>query len=194
LQENEFERVGGTKSIKVDVRIIASTKVDLIQKMNEGKFREDLFFRLNVVPVYLPPLKERREDIALLVDYFLKEYCFEPNEDCMKNCFRDEIMNFLLNYDWPGNVKELQNLIERLVLICKHHDTEIEDLPSEIRNKLNFHENLKNSRLMEIIEETEKKIILETFQKTNGNKSKAANLLNMKLSTYRDKLKKYKTG
>ncbi|HBO85104.1 MAG: hypothetical protein A2073_00550 [Deltaproteobacteria bacterium GWC2_42_11] len=128
LQEREFERVGGTKTIKVDIRVICATKQDLMIKVKEGRFREDLFYRLNIVPVKLPPLRERIEDTPLLCEHFLKRYC-KLNE---KKFFTAEAMKGLMDYDWPGNVRELENIIERVITVSKRDEITLQELPDTI--------------------------------------------------------------
>ena len=133
MQEGEFERVGDTKTIKVDTRFIAATNRDLNEEIDSGRFREDLYYRLNVVPIYLPPLRERRDDIPLLVEHFLKRYA-EQNKRLFEKVSR-EAMRLLSDHDWPGNVRELQNYIERAVIL--HNETELqpEHLPPHLRGE-----------------------------------------------------------
>src|ERR1700687_1433894 len=131
LQEREFERVGDTHTIKVDVRVIAATNVDLQEEVAKGTFREDLFYRLNVVPVYLPPLRNRREDIPHLIDFFLDKYNLQ-NERKLRRISRD-MLNVLLRYPWPGNVRELENAIERAVVLSNDEDFHEELLPLSVR-------------------------------------------------------------
>ncbi len=127
LQEREFERVGDTHTVKVDVRVIAATNVDLQEEVAKGNFREDLFYRLNVVPVYLPPLRNRREDIPRLIDFFLDKYNVQ-NERRLRRISRD-MLNVLMRYPWPGNVRELENAIERAVVLSNDEDFHEELLP-----------------------------------------------------------------
>jgi DNA-binding NtrC family response regulator len=133
LQEGEFERVGDTKTIKVDTRFIAATNRDLLEEIGAGRFREDLYYRLNVIPVYLPPLRERREDIVLLVNYFLKRYG-EQNRREVKLVNR-EAMRLLCEHDWPGNVRELQNYVERAVILGEGSELTVEQLPPQLRGE-----------------------------------------------------------
>ncbi|MBT9139377.1 MAG: Transcriptional regulatory protein ZraR [Syntrophomonadaceae bacterium] len=129
LQEREFERVGGDRTIKVDVRLIAATSRDLEEFVSKGKFREDLYYRLNVVPIFLPSLRERKEDIHLLVEYFLKK-CNEENKK--KITISSDVLNVFKEYDWPGNVRELENTIERLVVMSNNKTITKSDLPINI--------------------------------------------------------------
>lgn len=133
LQEGEFERVGDTKTIKVDTRFIAATNRDLFDEIAAGRFREDLFYRLNVVPIYLPSLRERREDVPLLVEYFLKRYA-EQNKKEFHSVHKDA-MRLLCDHDWPGNVRELQNYIERAVILGDGPELHIDHLPPRLRGE-----------------------------------------------------------
>jgi DNA-binding NtrC family response regulator len=130
LQESEFERVGGIKTIKVDVRLVTATNRDLLQEIGAGTFREDLFYRLNVVPIHIPPLRERREDIPLLVDHFIAKF----NERLRKQVtsIASDAIERLVAHPWPGNIRELENLMERTVLFCEGPQIRASDLPPEI--------------------------------------------------------------
>jgi DNA-binding NtrC family response regulator len=131
LQEGEFERVGDTSTKKVDTRIIAATNRDLIDEIDGGRFREDLYYRINVVPIYLPPLRERREDIGPLVELFLKRYAEQNRRDVRR--VHPEAMRLLRDHDWPGNVRELQNYVERAVILGQGHELTVEHLPPQLR-------------------------------------------------------------
>jgi len=186
LQEGEFERVGGTRTLKVDVRIIATTNRNLKKLVEEGKFRDDLYYRLNVLPIYLPPLRERREDIPLLTLHFLKKYS-RRNGLRLKSISK-ECLQMLKEYYWPGNVRELENVIERMVVMNEKEtllpqDFAFLNLSSQNLN-LSFSENLT-------LEEMEKKLIIETLRRTGGNRTKTAKILNISVRTIRNKLKKY---
>jgi DNA-binding NtrC family response regulator len=133
LQEGEFERVGDVKTIKVDTRFIAATNRDLAEEIAAGRFREDLFYRLNVVPIYLPPLRERREDIPLLIEYFLRRYA-DQNKKPVRGVHK-EAMRLLCDYDWPGNVRELQNYIERAVILGDDGELAVAALPPQLRGE-----------------------------------------------------------
>jgi DNA-binding NtrC family response regulator len=133
LQEGEFERVGDIRTVKVDTRIVAATNRDLLDEIEAGRFREDLYYRLNVVPIYLPPLRERREDIPLLVDFFLKRYAEQNRREVRR--IHPEAMRLLRDHDWPGNVRELQNYVERAVILGDGSDLTIEHLPPQLRGE-----------------------------------------------------------
>jgi len=190
LQEKEFERVGGEKTTKVDVRLIAATSRNLEYLVSEGKFREDLYYRLNVVPVFLPPLREKIEDIPLLVEYFLKKY----NEENHKSVsIASDALNTLINYDWPGNVRELENTIERLVVMSRGKVITPSDLPFNIRDhtlKAKYASQIKDA-LPSTIVDIEKTKILDAIEKTGGIQAKAARLLGITPRQIGYKIKKY---
>lgn len=197
LQEREFERVGGVRTIKVDVRVICATKVDLDVKVKDGRFREDLFYRLNVVPIKLPPLRERKEDIPLLVEHFLNRYCNQGE----RKTITQEVLKVFMDYDWPGNVRELENVVERLVTLTKTREIEAVDLPDFIipspqrtcdQHLVDVLE--KDVSFEEVVRGLEKRLLYLALKKANGNKSKAARLLKMKRETFRDKLERYGLG
>lgn len=188
IENQEFERVGGEETIKVNVRVIASTKKDLKKLVKEGKFREDLFYRLNIYPIHLLPLRERKEDISILVEYFINEYS-RP----VKKSIEKKAMELLELYNWPGNVRELKHLMERLVLISGKDNIKIEHLPKEI---LTFTPEIEielngSSSLDEIMKDVEIKLIKEALTKS-ANVSQAAKLLKIPYSTLRTKMEKYK--
>ncbi len=185
LQEKEFERVGGTKTIKVDVRIIATTNQDPKEAVKKGKIREDLYYRLNVIPIYMPPLRERKEDIPLLVDYFLKKYSHQ-NGKRIKGVTK-ECLEMMENYHWPGNVRELENAIQRAVVISESEYLKPKDLFLRIEENFETLFSLDNLTL----EEMEKKLIKYTLQKVKGNKTKAAELLGVSVRTIHNKIKKF---
>jgi DNA-binding NtrC family response regulator len=178
LQEKEFFRVGGTKTIKVDVRLIAATNKDLEKATREGKFREDLFYRINVIPIYLPPLRERKEDIQLLIDHFINK----KSIDGRKRRFSQEAIDIMLNYNWPGNIRELENVIERVVTLTPDDLINVEDLPQNITNETKaglMKDDILSGRvsLDGAIANFEKDIILTALEKTNYVQTQAANLL-----------------
>ena len=195
LQEKEIERVGGTKTIKTDIRIICATKVDLLKLAKQGKFREDLYYRLNIVPINLPPLRERKEDIPILVEYLLNKYSSKGE----KKTFCPEAMKLLINYDWPGNVRELENVVERIVTLTRSNDIRLEDLPDFL---MASPEKLCDRHLIDIMEEAasfedmikdmEIRLLTLALEKASGNKSEAARILKMKRETLRDKVEKYR--
>jgi sigma-54 specific flagellar transcriptional regulator A len=197
LQERSFERVGGTKPLKVDVRIIAATNRNLEAEVKEGRFREDLYWRLNVVPIVIPPLRERKEDIPVLCDYFVDKFASIFG---FKIKLKQEIMELFLNYNWPGNVRELENLIERLYVLSEGTEIEIDDIPERIR----FYENAFSRDLIpeelnpftagidlnEVLREYEKKLILHALNLHNWVKSRAAKYLNINRTTLIEKMKR----
>ena len=184
LQEKKFERVGGENTLKVDVRVIAATNNNLAQEMNGGRFREDLYYRLNVIPVMVPPLRERKNDIPLLAEYFLENYC-NANGKQIRG-ISEEVMQIFLGYDWPGNVRELQNVIEHAVILAKG-DMIIEiDLPYNLKETFPCkHEGISSLR------DTERNLILKVLRETEGNKYKAAKILGITRSTLYGKLRKH---
>ncbi len=192
LQEKEFERVGGNTSIKVDVRIIAATNKTLSKEVKEGKFREDLFFRLNVFKILLPPLRERKDDIPELSKYFLEKYCKEINKNITG--FSPEAIKILKGYSWHGNIRELQNVIERAVVLCNGTIITPRELPEdliqkgEVTNLANLYE---NETLDEAIERIEKSLIIKALKKANFSQTHTAEILGIKRTTLRYKLEKY---
>jgi len=190
LQEKEFERVGGEKTIKVDVRLIAATSRDLEELVSSGRFREDLYYRLNVVPLYLPPLRERKVDIPVLVDHFLAKY---NNENAKSVKITPEVLDALIGYDWPGNVRELENTIERLVVMSAKKVIALADLPLNIRDG-----SLKAARairtrdaLPAAIADIEKAQILDALRKTGWVQARAARLLGLTPRQIGYKIKRY---
>ena len=174
LEESEFEKVGGEKTIKVNVRVIAATKKDLRKLVDEGKFREDIFYRLNVFPIILKPLRERKSDIKELFYFFLNN---KIKSDNIK--IQSEVLQILENYYWPGNVRELKHLVERLVIISSGNDITISHLPMEIlsSNVTSVKSYSDSQSLDDYLFEVEKGILINTLTKTAGNKSKAAEIL-----------------
>jgi len=187
LQEREFRRVGGTELIKIDVRIIASSNKNLEQAVKEETFREDLFYRLNVITIYLPKLKERKEDIPLLVDNFLTKYGLESGRS--KKSMSQEALDLLMKYDWPGNIRELENVIERLVILCKDKVIRPEYLPQNIKKEPK--EALSIFIPNKPLEEIEKQYIYEVLKENNWNKSKSAKILGIERMTLYKKINKY---
>ncbi len=190
LQEKEFERVGGNSTIKADIRIITATHRDIEKAISDGVFREDLFYRLNVISIFLPPLRDRKEDIRELSIHFLQKFGRQMSKSIQN--IDPESMEALKLYNWPGNVRELANIIERSVVLGEGEILLINDLPqslissSEPVNSPNMIGNLPYE-----IEQLERKRIIEAMEKTNGNKSEAARMLNLKRSTFGSKFKKY---
>lgn len=188
LQEEEFERVGGTKTIKVDVRIIATTNRDLKKAVENGKLREDLYYRLNVVPIHLPPLRERKEDIPLLANHFLKKYNHQ-NGRKVKG-FTKDCMELMMGYNWPGNVRELENTIQRALIMSEGEFLTAEDLSLIINSDLKADLCIGEMSL----EELERIVIRDTLRKVNGNRTRAAEILGVSVRTIRNKIKKYHLG
>jgi DNA-binding NtrC family response regulator len=191
LQDRKFMHLGGVQEIQVDVRIIAATNVDLKQMVREGKFREDLFYRLNVITVDLPPLRLRKEDIPLLVEHFLKKYS-EENERPQRR-ISNETLRALINYAWPGNVRELENVIERAVVLSAGQEIGTDLLPSQIVERggvLPILEHRSDISLFDIVEDCERRIITDMLEKCNWNQTEAAERFRVPLSTLNQKIKR----
>jgi DNA-binding NtrC family response regulator len=191
LQDRKFMHLGGVQEIQVDVRIIAATNVDLRQLVREGKFREDLFYRLNVITIDLPPLRQRREDIPLLVDHFLKKYS-EENERPVRR-IATESLRPLVNYTWPGNVRELENTIERAVVLSTGNEITVDLLPDQIAGRgtpLPMIEHRPDASLFDILEECERRIITDMLEKCSWNQTEAAERFRVPLSTLNQKIKR----
>ncbi|MBW2606445.1 MAG: sigma-54-dependent Fis family transcriptional regulator [Deltaproteobacteria bacterium] len=196
LEENEFEAVGGSKTIKANVRIIAATHRDLEEEVQKGNFREDLFYRLYVIPMVLPPLKEKKSDIPLLVSHFLNLYCREKKKDIIT--ISDEALEILMNYSWPGNVRELKNLLERLVVLSESAEITPQDLPKKIKI-IKRPETLpeidvpgEGIDFNTAVTKYEKALIINALEKTNWIKNKAADFLQIKRTTLVEKIKRHK--
>jgi transcriptional regulator with PAS, ATPase and Fis domain len=194
LQEREFERVGDSHTTKVDVRVIAATNSDLARMVAEGQFREDLFYRLNVIPVHLPPLRERKEDIPLLVQHFLAIF---RNGATTSLTVSQEAMRRLMSFSWPGNVRQLENAVERAVaLSAGRTQIDVGDLPTEVQKAqetaLTTAVTLPEDGLDldAFIADIERDLIQRSLERTGGNKGKAARLLNLKRTTLVEKLKR----
>lgn len=195
LQEKKFEPIGSTKSVEVDVRIIAATNANLEKAVREGRFREDLYYRLNVIPVQIPPLRDRVCDIPLLVEHFTQKYA-ESNHMQAPN-FSDEVMKIFMNYRWPGNVRELENTIERLVVLKPGQDVYKQDLPEKFSemtqnyfSKSAFSIPDTGISLKNVVDDFENALIVKALNKTNWNKNRAANLLKLNRTTLVEKIKK----
>ena len=188
LQEGEFERLGGTKTICVDVRLIAATSKNLVEEVEAGNFREDLFYRLNVITLEIPPLRERRADIPLLVDRFLKKYS-EKNEKLIRGISR-EALNALEVYDWRGNVRELESVIEQAIVLTRADSIGLADLPASIQPREISREKSITLPLGTPMEEVERRVICETLKMTSGDKELAAKLLGISSRTIYRKLGK----
>jgi two-component system response regulator PilR (NtrC family) len=196
LQDKEFKRVGGTEDIRVDVRIMSATNKDLEEAVKEKRFREDLFYRLNVIQIKLPPLRDRREDISLLAMHFLKRYSEELNKNI--SGVSPETLRILLNYDFPGNVRELQNIIERAValestpeLTPQNLSSYLDQQPSSKKRLIDLEIPNEGIDLEKVVEELERSLLLKALDKTKGIKKKAAELLHINFRSMRYRLEKY---
>ncbi len=190
LETGRFERVGGEKTLESDVRIIAATNKDLEKEIKEGRFREDLYYRLNVINLRLPSLRERREDIGLLMDRFLLKYAAKNKKDIKG--FSPQSVKMFSNYEWPGNVRELENAVERAVVMSKKELIEPDNLPSSINQSTRkLRKDTFRIPSGTTMKEIEKKIILETLQTTNGSKSKAAKILGISTRKIEYKIKEW---
>ncbi|MCB9258924.1 MAG: sigma-54-dependent Fis family transcriptional regulator [Ignavibacteriales bacterium] len=189
LQEKEFEKIGGESTIKVDVRIISATNKNLSKEVVNNNFREDLFYRLNVVPITLPTLRERREDVKLLSEYFLKKTGKTNNQK--SKIISDAGIEVLQNYSWPGNVRELENLIERLSVIAQENEINADLISAHLNPQLQNFSNYNNLSLDDTLFSFEKNLIIDALKKTDGNKNQAAKLLKINTSTLYYKLEKY---
>jgi DNA-binding NtrC family response regulator len=202
IQESEFERVGGVKTTRVEVRLIAATSRDLTREIAAGRFREDLYYRLNVVPVHLPPLRERREDIPLLVAHFVQKY----NARLKKNVERleDDALAALSGYSWPGNIRELENVLERTILFAERPVIRAADLPPSLRNRPSMPDDAAPSAsglpstpgpLKEIVKEQvqaiERDLIVRGLEVTNGNVTRTAKLLKISRKSLQMKMKEF---
>ncbi len=195
LQEKAFERVGGVRSISVDIRIIAATNKDLLQEMKAGRFREDLFYRLNVVHLSLPPLKARKEDIRLLVNHFIKKYASERKSAVPVAGVDQEVDRLFYDYSWPGNIRELENVIERVMILSPGEIIRVSELPKgfndNVYNTLHLEGIPADAKLYDTLAEIEKTMILRALKISNNVQSHAAALLGIGKSGLNQKIKKY---
>jgi len=195
LQEKEFERVGGTKTLQMRARVIAATNTDLESRMQQNLFREDLYYRLNVVTIQLPPLRERMEDIPALVHHFIKKVREESSQDI--ETISPAAMKYLLAYTWPGNIRELENVIERASVLSRDSTIDVDDLTPNILEELNGlhrtanHLNEEEGDYIKRMEEFEKQLIFSALMESRGNISHAAKLLGLKRTTLRYKMEKH---
>ncbi|MBF0275985.1 MAG: sigma-54-dependent Fis family transcriptional regulator [Nitrospinae bacterium] len=192
LQEKKIERLGGIDSIKIDVRIIAATNRNLAEEIKEGRFRSDLYYRLSVVPVEMPSLVERREDLPILINHFFERYCLQYSR---KVKLSKEVIKKLSLYNWPGNIRQLKNTIERMVILCNKDELLPIDIPAELKNQsmLNMEEGsfqLPSDGIN--LEEVERSFIEQALQLSNGNQTKAAKLLGITRNTLLYRLQKFK--
>src|ERR1700688_1066362 len=208
IQEREFMRLGGTETIKVDVRILAASNEDLRKLVKEGRFREDLFHRLNVISFQLPPLRERKEDIPLLAERFLDQFCRENGKP--PRAFTHGAMKLLMDYEWPGNVRELENVVERGVVLSTQESMDADLLPESVRTReivrgvrlqlaeflpplpgeIGARGSAPAPSLFEILEEVERRIIVDMLERTNWNQTEAAERFQIPLSTLNQKIKR----
>ncbi|MFP4127535.1 MAG: sigma-54 interaction domain-containing protein [Desulfonatronovibrio sp.] len=210
IQEREFERVGGSRSLKVDVRVVAATNRDLEKEVEKGNFREDLYYRLNVIPLVLPPLRSRGEDILLLAEYFLKKFC--ENGLCGQLGVSEQAKKLLMAYSWPGNVRELENFMERMTILCESKEITPDDLPDKILSASGIEPaqtqpmprgfewpglkdmDERKMNLKEFLDKIEENLLVEALQAAGGVKNQAAETLGIKRTTLIEKLKKKKLG
>jgi DNA-binding NtrC family response regulator len=191
LQEKEIMRVGGTRPIKVDVRVIAATNRDLEAMVKDGRFREDLYYRLNIIPIVIPPLRNRRDDIPPLVDFFIAKHSASSNRQIQG--LTASARNLVMSYSWPGNVRQLESAIERAILLCEENEIQVEDLPVEIRQEGTsasaFNFKLPPEGIS--FEEVERSLITQAMEQTNWNITRAAKLLGLSFRTLQYRLEKF---
>jgi DNA-binding NtrC family response regulator len=191
LQEKEIMRVGGTRPIKVDVRVIAATNRDLESMVKDGRFREDLYYRLNIIPIVIPPLRNRRDDIPPLVDFFIAKHSVDANRKI--EGLTASARNLVMSYSWPGNVRQLESAIERAILLCEGSEIQVEDLPVEIRQEGTsasaFNFKLPPEGIS--FEEVERSLITQAMEQTNWNITRAAKLLGLSFRTLQYRLEKF---
>ena len=195
LEEGEFEQVGGSKTIKVDVRIIAATHRDLCEEVQKGNFREDLYYRLYVIPLLLPSLRDRKSDIPYLVSYFIEQ--FRQKNDRQVNGVSDDAMAMMMSYPWPGNVRELKNMVERMMVLKGDGNITVGDLPVELKKAQQYEPTStieisdEGICLNSAVTEFEKALILQSLEKTKWVKNKAAKLLHLNRTTLVEKIKRH---
>ena len=183
LQDHRFERVGGEETLEVDVRVIAATNKNLTEEIRKGTFREDLYYRLNVIPIFVPPLRERKDDVPLLASHFLQKFCQEKGKDVTS--ISPDVMEILLAHSWPGNVRELENVIEHAIIIAKQEKILPKDLPQYL-----LQQPLPTKQLISL-QDHEKNLIMKTLEETNWNKHQTAKRLKITRSTLYGKMKRY---
>jgi two-component system NtrC family response regulator len=196
LQEKVFERVGGINPVSVDIRIIAATNKNLKEEMKQGRFREDLYYRLKVLSIYIPPLKQRKEDIRLLTSHFIKKYSSQIKSDTPVTGVSTEVERLLYEYNWPGNVRELENVIESAVILCSHDTIKVTNLPNDFKDNLFDTLHIDgipaNATLNQTLDLVEQKMIQRAMKITNHVQSHAAQLLGIGKSGLNQKIKKFK--
>jgi two-component system response regulator AtoC len=189
LQDRAFERLGGVKTIRVDIRIIAATNIDLQAAVQSGKFRSDLFYRFNVVPIQIPPLRERKDDLIPLTQYLLNKFTGKYKK---KRDISPEVLAAFTNYSWPGNIRELENVLERMIVMSENDTLDIDQVPLEIKGEVTSHEpSTFKEKMNSISRVTEKKMIIDALNKTNQNRTKAAHLLGISRRTLQNKIKEF---
>jgi two-component system response regulator PilR (NtrC family) len=194
MQEREFMRLGGVETMKVDVRIVAATNIDLRRAVEEGRFREDLYYRLNVIAIQLPPLRQRKEDVPALVAHFVEKYARENSKEVTG--VTPEGLQALMDYDWPGNVRELENVIERGVVLTTTSQIGRELIPDHVRTAPSFHvPHLtvppEGISLRDVIANFERRLIESTLESTGGVQKEAARLLGLKPTTLNEMIKRH---
>ena len=196
IQEKDFERVGGEKSVSVNIRLIAATNKDLKKEMEAGRFREDLFYRLTVIRIHLPPLRNRREDIHLLTQHFIEKYANERISKIPVKGIDQEVKRLFYEYGWPGNVREFENVIERAMILCPSENIQVTDLPKDFTdnayNRLQFEDIPSNAQLNETLSLVEKKMIERALKMANNVQAHAAEILGIGKSGLNQKIKKFK--
>ncbi len=192
LQDKKIKKVGGEKYIPVNVRIISATNRDLTKMIEENEFRDELYYRINVVEIMLPPLRERKEDIVLFIDYFLKQICIENNKEILK--IDNDVVNFLIDYPWKGNIRELKNVVEHMAIMCREDTITLDLIPKYIMegriDKIDIR-SLHSMNLNQSVENLEITMIKEALKINKGNRQEAAKLLNIPRTTLHSKMKKY---
>lgn len=188
LQEQEVERIGSSRTIQLDVRVISATNLNLEEEVKRGNFREDLFYRLNVIPIVLPPLRERKEDILALVKHFVEKYCREMKRPVMS--ISNEALELIEAYRWPGNVRELENMVERIVTLTDGDRIMPNDIPSHVRDEVLTKVTERGVDMIKAVNEIEKRMICDALALTNGVKAKAAAMLNLNRTTLVEKMRR----
>jgi len=195
LQEREFQKIGGTGVVKVDVRIIAATNADLHDKVRKGEFRDDLYYRLNVIPIHILPLRERREDIPLLISHFTKKFCTDQQLPLRR--VSHAAIKQLLAFEWPGNIRQLENVMEMAVTLSGDRELlDLDDFPivatpeidQELFRKIEIPD--EGIYFNTLVSQLEKRLILQSLEVAGGNKKRAASLLHLKRTTFVEKLKR----
>jgi len=198
IQEQEFERVGGLHTIKVDVRLITATNRNLLEDVKEGRFREDLYYRLNVIPAHLPPLRERREDIPVLIDYFIEK--FNRKLDRSVKRVDEPVMSLLVRYRWPGNIRELENLVERMILMAGGDTIALDDLPADLKTTIELDKSAQPDTrerpfkdiMKTHMEDVEKQMIVNVLAECGNNVTRAAKQMGLSRKGLQLKMTKYR--